>query len=115
MEAQLGESKGDNRAGRFARIALPPVLWIELIADIRLVCVKRSHPNTTVADQLTIASQGQRELEFQARLLGLLVQKHADEGLHLIWRASGPRIIAQIAWIGLIGQDRRPVIGAELA
>src|SRR6266545_3921580 len=96
MEAQLGETKGDNRAGRLARIALPPVLWIELIADIRLVCVRRSHPNTTVADQLTIASQGQRELEFQARLLGLLVKKHADEGLYLVWCAPGPLIIPQI-------------------
>src|SRR5262245_33900707 len=102
MQAQLVKAKGNYGARRLAGIALSPVLRIELIPDICLVRARRPHANTTVADQLPVTFQHQRELEFQARLLGLLVEKHAHEGPNLLWCAPRPLIIAQIAWVGLI-------------
>jgi hypothetical protein len=79
------------------------VIGRQFVADVGFVRAGRCLANAAITDRLAARLQGHGELKLAARLLGLLIDEHLYETLHVFRCAIRPLVVSQMTRIALIG------------
>ena len=87
---------------------------MQLIAQFRLLGIRRRHPNATHADQPIVRLQEHCQLKFTARLFVLPTDEILHQPFHILPQEVGPGSILQGVGIRLIRRDSVPIMCQKL-